>query len=132
MCILQLEWSKTFFINKNKMPNDCWNYLTITADEEELAEILKEEFKDNSPDNFTILQRGKEAVSCKMWSAWHPNFVWMEGLLEKYPTVWVKNTWSVEDGEAGVWVGTGRGGTKSIRQLTWEDMSIEEEFYRFR
>jgi hypothetical protein len=41
-------------------------------------------------------------------------------------------SWPVEDGEAGVWVRTRRGRKKTIRQLTLEEMTIEEEMYRFR
>jgi len=111
------------------MPNDCWNYLTITADKEELKNLILEEFKNQ---NVKILQRGPEALKCKLLSAWHPNFDWLEGLLEKYPSVWIKNIWTVEDGEAGVWIATVRNGKKEVSQLTWDDMSIEEEMYRFR
>jgi len=121
-----------YFIPEYQMPNNCWNYLTITGEEEELKNIIKEEFKSLPSNHFNILQRGQEALKCKLWSAWHPNFEWLESLLEKYPSIWVKDIWTVEDGEAGAWIGTARSGKKEIRQLTWEDMSIEEEMYRFR
>jgi hypothetical protein len=38
----------------------------------------------------------------------------------------------VEDGEAGTWIGTAREGEKVVKQLMWDDMSIEESAYRFR
>jgi hypothetical protein len=114
------------------MPNDCWNYLTITADKEQITQLLENEFKEHTEDTFRVLKRGVEAVHCKVWSAWHPDFAWLETLLTKYTSCWVKNVWLVEDGEAGVWIGTARKGKVEIRSLDWEEMSIEEEMYRYR
>ena len=116
------------------MPNDCWNHITITADKDDLIQIMKNEFAkyEGKEEIFSISQRGDEAVRLRIWSAWHPDFQWLESLLRKYPSCWVKNEWTVEDGQAGVWLGTVREGKEEIRQFLWEDMSIEEEVYRFR
>ena len=115
------------------MPNDCWNYMTITANNDDLAKLLAEEFvKYENKELFSISQVGKEAVKFRIWSAWHPDFDWLESLLTKYPSCWVKDTWIVEDGQAGVWIGTARKGEKEIRQFLWDDMCLEEEMHRFR
>ena len=118
------------------MPNDCWNHITITADKDELSQLMENEFtkyqQREENEIFSISQRGDQAVRIRIWSAWHPDFQWLESLLTKYPSCWVKDEWNVEDGQAGVWLGTAREGKKEIRQFLWEDMSIEEEAYRFR
>ena len=116
------------------MPNDCWNHITITADKDDLTKLMANEFAkyQGEEEIFSISQRGDEAVRLRIWSAWHPDFELLKGLLRKYPSCWVKNEWTVEDGQAGVWLGTAREGKEEIRQFLWEDMSIEEEVYRFR
>ena len=114
------------------MPNDCWNYVMLTADEKELTAFLRDEFRDIPKEKMIIKLRGLEAVRFKLWSPWKPDFDWFEALLVKYPSCWIKNEWIVEDGEAGTWIGTARNGQKTIRQLMWDDMSIEESAYRFR
>lgn len=114
------------------MPNECWNYITITATKEELAELIDREFNSYTEDTFEILRRGSEAIEFKLWTQWHPNFEWLESLLTIYPSCWIKNYWSVEDGQAGIWIGTVKQGKSDIRSFGWEEMSIEEEMYKFR
>jgi len=114
------------------MPNECWNYMMITADKDELTAFLEEEFKNVPEDRLFIEKRGLEAVRLKLWTAWKPNFKWLDHVITKYRTCWIKNEWIVEDGEAGTWIGTAREGEKVIRQMTWDDMSLEESSYRFR
>jgi hypothetical protein len=104
----------------------------LTADEKELTAFLRDEFRDVPKEKMIIKLRGLEAVRFKLWSPWKPDFDWFEALLVKYPSCWIKNEWIVEDGEAGTWIGTARNGQKMIRQLMWDDMSIEESAYRFR
>ena len=116
------------------MPNNCWNYITIAADAKELDILMTEEFKDiENKEQFTLNNRGIEAVSFRIWSAWHPNFEWLESLLVKYPSSWVKDIWMVEDGQAGVWIGSANNKEgKTIRQFLWDDMSVEEDNHRFQ
>ncbi len=114
------------------MPNDCWNNLTITADEAELEACMKEEFKGVPEWALTIRHRGIEGVYLKLWSAWSPDFKWLHSLLDKYPTIWIKNSWHEEGGMEGVWVGTKKYGEVVIKDIAWEGMCSEEEFHRFR
>ena len=113
------------------MPNDCWNYIMLTADEAELNKFVSTELEIPKK-KYKVEARGLEAIRLKLWSEWKPDFEWLESLLVKYPSCWIKNEWIVEDGEAGTWIGTARGGEKVIKQLMWDDMSIEESAYRFR
>jgi hypothetical protein len=114
------------------MPNDCWNSLTITANKSELDMLMITEFKDVPDWALEILTRGPEGVMLRLWSRWEPNFKLLETFLQKYPSCWIKNLWKVEDGSAGVWIGSARSGTVEIQQLMWEDMCLEEMSHRFR
>ena len=107
--------------------------MTITANKDDITKLLAEEFvKYENKELFSISEVGQEAAKFRIWSAWHPDFDWLESLLTKYPSCWVKDIWIVEDGQAGVWIGTERKGEKEIRQFLWDDMCIEEEAHRFR
>ena len=112
------------------MPNDCWNDLTITADKGDLYALMAFEFKDVPEWALKIKRRGVEAVVLKLWSRWQPDFKWLEELLVKYPSCWVKDEWSEEGGDAGIWIGSGM--TGQIKRLEWHEMSIEEASHRFR
>jgi hypothetical protein len=112
--------------------------MIITASSEELEALMLEEFKDTPHWALTIHKRGPEAVCIKLWSRWLPDFEWLVKLLTKYPSCWIKDEWEEEGGTAGVWIGTGasearRGtGEPVIQRLEWDDMSIEEEYMRFK
>jgi hypothetical protein len=113
------------------MPNDCWSTLTITANKNELDTLLDTEFKDIPEWALKIETRGQGAVRLSLWSAWKPDLKFLESLIDKYPSSWIKNYWTEEGGTAGVWIGTMRKGSKDIKQLIWDDMCEEELFYRF-
>ena len=112
------------------MPNDCWNNMTVTGNEEDISRFYVEEFKDAPEWAYEIYVKGVEGIQFRLWSRWQPDFVWLEGLLKKYPSLWVKNIWREEGGMAGVWIGGGSGG--EIKRLEWDDMCIEENTHRFR
>jgi len=114
------------------MPNDCWNHITITASKEQLNAIIDTEFKDAPEWAFKIKARGLGACVFNLWSRWEPDFKRLEGLIEKYRSCWIKNEWSEEGGEAGVWIGTMREGKKEIQEMQWTEMCLEEQQHRFR
>ena len=103
--------------------------MTITADAAELSKLLEKEFEDVPDWALKIKQRGVEAVVLSLWSRWQPKFEWLTSLLTEYPSCWVKNEWSEEGGQAGVWIGSTRSG---IQQLEWSEMCLEEKAHRFR
>lgn len=122
------------------MPNDCYNTMTIThTNSDELDDLIDAEFghflnknyTSNDNDKFYIHRRGDYGITFRLWSAWVADFVWMEGLITKYPKAWIKNSWLSEDGSAGIWIGTMRNGEKEIKRLDWFDMCLEEEMYTF-
>jgi len=114
------------------MPNECWNNLTITANKDELDKLVDTEFTEVPEWAIKITNRGNLAVRLSLWTAWRPDTEKLEKLIVKYPSCWIKNIWSEEGGLAGIWIGSTKNGEKFIQQLEWNDMSIEEECYRFR
>ncbi len=124
---------------KIKMPNDCWNYITITCDDSEelnnlhTNELTREEGLDYEErfyyyKNINIQKKCMNGLKFKQLTASKPDYKWLETLLSKYPNCWIKNEWNEEGGNAGVWVGSTK---KGIQTMCWEDLSIEENYYIF-
>ena len=121
----------------NYMPNDCNNIITIICqNQDELHFFIENELeiikRHNTEFNeiIKILKQGKCGIVFKLWSAWEPDYVWLESLLKQYPYFWIKDEWHEEGGLAGVWVGfTKENNEIDIKHLTWRDLSIEEEYY---
>ena len=118
------------------MPNDCWNRMTITCENREFVDELtnlvlnelkhKEGNKHVYHETVHMIQRGTRGIIFEIWSAWNPDYEWLESLLDKYPNCWVKNEWNEEGGVAGVWVGfVNNNNEKIIKDLTWDDICIE-------
>jgi hypothetical protein len=110
------------------MPNDCWNNITIAShyNPNQLQELINTEFKDKK---IEIQQQGKHGIKLMLWSAWKPNYEWLESFVTKYPDCWIKNDWNEEGGTAGVWIG-GRlfkDDASSIKKFQWKDIPIEGE-----
>jgi hypothetical protein len=104
--------------------------MTVTGTEEDVGRFYVEEFKEVPEWAYEIYVKGVEGIQFRLWSRWQPDFAWLEGLLQKYPSLWVKNIWHEEGGTAGVWIG---GGAKDgIKRLEWDDMCDEENAHRFR
>jgi len=106
--------------------------MTIAASESDLNALMETEFIDVPEWAINIHQRGQRGVILRLWSAWAPNYTWMETLLSRYPSCWIKNEWREEGGLAGVWSGSLVEGQRVIRRMDWEDMSLEEEMHVFR
>ena len=112
------------------MPNDCWNIITVTGSKDDIDRFFLEEFKNENPVYpHKIYRKGVEGLDFRMWSPWEPDFEWLEKVIKKYPSIWVKNLWHEEGGLAGIWIGSVKGG---IKRFDWEDMCIEEEVHRFQ
>jgi len=103
--------------------------MTVTGTKEDIYQFLIEALKDVPDGALQMNVRGVEGLQFRLWSRWHPDFEWLESLLTKYPSIWVKVIWQEEGGLAGVWVGSEE---KGIKRLEWEDMCIEENAHRFR
>jgi hypothetical protein len=50
----------------------------------------------------------------------------MEILLKRYPKCWIKNSFSTETGDCGMWIGRYNRGTMEIQKLAWHELSHEE------
>jgi len=115
------------------MPNDCWNHITITCEREDETGELQSLFVNELQDNPTveIIKKARRGIIFDMWSPWNPDYEWLETLLYRYPNCWVKNEWSEESGIAGVWVGFVVNHQPIVRNLAWEDISIEGNAFLF-
>lgn len=107
------------------MPNDCSNRVTITSTCDTDMESILQEMKDIP--NVLITQRSKFGVRLQYITAWTPNILFFETVLNHYPFVRVKNEWISEDGTSGIWIGT----QNNIKYMEWHDLSIEEEQFFF-
>lgn len=113
------------------MPNDCWNHITMTfKDTDELDQVIENELKANPTTK--IVEKGKKGIIIKLTSDWLPDFKWLECLITKYPSSWIKNEWKEEGGKAGVWIGyVDDYNDKIIKEFEWRDLCVEEEAYFF-
>lgn len=107
------------------MPNDCVNYLTIiSSSESDITEIIE---SDSKMVDVKIDKISKKGIRFHFKTAWKPNYIWLELLNKKYPSIWIKNEWISEDGKAGIWISD----KTKIKSLEWDDLSIEDEYYHF-
>jgi len=123
------------------MPNDCWSHMTITCENPEavceLNKLIFNELKHEENDKrvyhetVEMIKRGTRGIIFDIWSAWNPDYEWLESLLEKYPNCWIKNEWSEEGGCAGVWIGYNNNNEKIIKNLQWDDICLEGKVYLF-
>lgn len=108
------------------MPNDCNNYLTITSTHETDIENILEEINSEIP-NVVVKQKTKLGVKLYYTTAWVPNIDFIKQLIDKYPLLWLKNDWIVEDGTAGILIGN----KDEFKSFDWFDLSIEAEYFHF-
>jgi hypothetical protein len=134
------------------MPNDCVNRVTIYADEETTAKLvaLGSRFADMLPEpadpihetwgsdrfhEYSVYDYGKTAIAFRFMSAWAPPLGFFDELLRTYKNIsFVKVDWNVEDGMAGVWVGSRIEGEDGYgtEKMQWDEGCIEEHAHRFR
>jgi len=55
-----------------------------------------------------------------------PIYNYLTALLERYPKCWLKNTYSTETGDCGLWIGRMCKGKPSIQELQWTELYDEE------
>jgi hypothetical protein len=116
-----------------KMPNHCWNTLTIIGHKEDLDEIRENKlsFSYYCPLPDTLTDAEKHCWRCDNWgtkweaydvsiteydkdmenvfecsftTAWSPPIPFLTTLLKRYPRSWMKLLWKTEDDVAGVFV----------------------------
>jgi len=112
------------------MPNDCVNHLTITSSSDDIISTILESHLQMIP-TMHIGKVTKKGIRAEYVTPWKPDFMWLQSLLDTYPSCWIKNEWMVEDGKAGVWIGYTKNGGKHITSTEWDDLSLEAEHYIF-
>lgn len=112
----------------NNMPNECLNHITITSNDPLVITTIRTLVVSSA----TIHKCGKKAIRFTYSTVTVPDKDWMNSIVTTY-SCWLKNEWIAEDGKAGVWIGTSLSGMKDIKikQLEWDDVSVEEELYFF-
>lgn len=118
------------------MPNDCYNNLTITSFDNptELHTLIQNEFMNDDHiyhETIKVSKKGQRGISLTQYTAWNPDFQWLESLITKYPTCWIKNEWIEEGGNAGVWIGFMKNNNPVIKHLEWDDLCLEADSYCF-
>ena len=53
-------------------------------------------------------------------------YEYLLALLELYPQCWLKNEFSNEDGNAGVWLAQMVCGKPSVQECEWGELTVEE------
>jgi hypothetical protein len=125
-----------------RMPNHCYNKITIKASPELIERIVHNKFsfhilnpvEDISNENciehwgtkwdcwdFNIIKRTKDGIIFDCTTAWSPPTKIIDSLIQR-SDAWVKCEWYEEGGLAGIMVGD----KKEIKELIWEDMILEE------
>lgn len=116
------------------MPNVCSNYFTITSGNTvELqtlvaTELTRGEGAEFYERNIVFTKNCPHGIQFRQHTKWRPDYEWMQRIVVKYPTCWVKNEWIEEGGMAGVWVGSL---TNGIQSMIWEDLCIDAKEHIF-
>lgn len=108
------------------MPNVCYNDLTITScSENDIIDILQALHQEIP--NLDVKLNRKFGIKVNFITDWKPLFQFTETLINKYPSIWIKNEWIVEDGASGVFVGK----KNNIKYMDWDDLSNEDANFFF-
>jgi hypothetical protein len=134
------------------MPNDCWNHVTVYAPTDFIQTLVSikqrffdlvaqppaaipehEHFGSDRFYGYQVDQVGQEALQFRFVSAWKPPLRFFGLLLKEHPIHFLKVTWTVEDGSAGVMVGQrNKDGTHTMNSMTWDEGCLEEKAHRWR
>jgi len=78
------------------------------------------------------VQVKERSERCIIFSYEFRNFPINEYLIEllvTYPQCWIKNQYSADDGQCGMWIGRFRGEEPDIQELSWRELTDVEEFH---
>jgi len=103
----QLEFSEGLI---NNIDNKC-------------AEISNKFF---SPGSINILHRTPNYFVFSYEFDNLPIYYYLEKLLNTYPSCWIKNTYSTNEGGNGVWIGQFRDGKPYIQKHEWIELTDVE------
>lgn len=119
---MDLESKDIYTFIMYKMPNDCWNNITLKATFEQINTILENEFRDIPSWAYQHIQSGREILVFRLWSPNEPCESFLNRIVSRYEGIWIKNEWSEEGGHAGVIVGR----HNALSKFSWYEGPIEE------
>ena len=79
-----------------------------------------------SPENINVLIRNPKYLVFTYGFDNLPIYYYLERLLATYPTCWIKNAYSTNEGGHGVWVGRFRNGKPHIQKYEWIELTDSE------
>lgn len=119
--------------------NNCWNYITIILNQDELITLMHHELMYSNlknkllfHDHIELLQQSDKGIKIKVWSQSKPNFQWLSKMINTYKSCWIKNEWYEESGLSGIWIGQILEDGPNIIKYEWNDLSVDEENIYFK
>ncbi len=99
------------------------NGLLFDTEDEKLKHIGERFF---GPQNVYVDNRDEHHLVVSFEFRNLPVYEYLEALLQKYPKCWMKNTWSADSGDCGLWVARMRLGKPDIQTCSWVELCDEE------
>lgn len=114
------------------MPNECTNYITFRFNSENDLHDFERDFENYECFEKKVIRKGTRGIIVTTVTAWKPDVIWLNKILDTYHNSFVKDEWNEEGGLAGVWIGQySVGGVKIIDGLKWDDLCVEERALYF-
>ena len=130
------------------MPNSCWNEIRLSASEDMIQFLLDNNFSfeklyplvnmEDAMDmwgtnsehyDYMVEQKGKRGLVINFTTNWTPPLKLFNHIITKYNDIWLKCNWKSEDGMAGIYIGLWNNEQLDVKEMTWNDWSLEEENY---
>jgi hypothetical protein len=121
-----IDGRNTIFIRGSKDILDCLEAtgLALETSDPELREISDAFFGSK---NIKVLHRAPKYLVADYYFRNEPVYQYLTELLKENPTCWIKNTYSTDAGNCGLWIGRmGPDGVPSVQDLEWGELCEEE------
>jgi len=99
------------------------NYL-ILQDTTEECKLIADHFFGK--EHIEVRHRSERYLVCTFHYRNRPIFQYFKEMLTKYPMCWIKNEYSTEDGDCGIWIGRYQNGELEIQEVEWQELTMEE------
>lgn len=125
------------------MSTDCTNTITIiSGDADDLDEFIQNELQIHEDDDDhadgeyefveNVVKRGRNGIQFEYITSSAPPLEWLQEVLGRYPSFWIKNEWNEEGGKAGVWLcSVGENDEQIVKSFEWIDLCLEARQFFF-